>query len=279
VSRPPAWPSLVRRASILGDETTSSKRLAARYGEDGLPRVVKFIHDELGLQGGLDVYNIQYPESVASAQATEAVDDVVERLGPDVQRFILPMFRGRNRSIRVEHVDRTMVAEAPDFASIETLRDRWSSVVGEGEGVFYGLRVTGRAHRSGQVTKVAHLVLQVAALYDGAEPRLVTVERSAGPGGRTETVQSTVEVPEGALLCSDCSGYHAPGVGTLLTSHVSKLTFGSCTMRLERDDDVFVTTLVVPTSAYTIEYDSRSLAKAKDVDSLVGRMTAGDDAR
>ena len=245
------------------------KVVHAHYNEEQLRQVLEFIHNELNGTDGLDVYNIQFPGSVASASASENVDDVLERLGKDVKRFILPMFRGRNRVVRVEHEDRLLIAEAPDFASIEGIRDRWTSFVGTAGKVFYGLRVSGRLPRSSSVSKVLHLVCQVVSLYDdGEDEQNIVLEQQGGPSVRIEPKVTQMEVPSGALLCSDCAGYHAPGVAQRLLSLVAAQTFGSSTVRYRRNEDDFSVTLNIPTNSFKMDYDSETLAKVKDVENL-----------
>ena len=266
------WREVIRKSTSSGKSEEALKVVHAHYDEEQLRQVLAFIHNELSGEDGLDVYNIQYPGSVASASASESVEDVMSRLGKNVKRFILPIFRGRNRVVRVEHDDRLLVAEAPDFASIEGIRDRWTSFVGSDGKMFYGLRVSGRLPRSSSVAKVLHLVCQVVSLYDdGESEQSVVLEQQGGPSVRVEPQITRISVPCGALLCSDCAGYHAPGVAQRLQSLVGAQTFGSSTVIFRRNEDDFSVTLNIPTSSFKMDYDSVALAKVKDVANLWAR--------
>lgn len=258
------WPRLVSN-STQAREQLPVKSLCGKYCPEQLPQVLAFIHHEMKSSPGIDIYNIQYENSVASASSTEMVEDVLSRLSPSVKRFILPMFRGRNRSIRVEHCELSMMSESQDFEAIETLAESWKSFLKDKTVVSYGLHYVGQSSRKGKNEGIVHLCLQVAALFKNEDAGGEIVFEYDGE-------KILFELPNAVVACSDCKGYHAPSVAPNLLKQIWSYSFGEIRLSCRGQGDEFAVKLKLPSNSYDFEYSSCDFSYVRDVENLLLRI-------
>lgn len=261
------WRELVSTPGARRGARTLERRLVACYDPVRLRDVLAFVHSEVQRQADVDLYNVQYDDCVASASALEPVDRVLDRLGEGVRRFVLPSFRGRSGSVRVDHAAGRMEATASSIEELMLLRDEWIAHVGGEGSVVFGVVATGRLAAVREVTRVVHVVLGVVAFNGGG---VVCVERPA-PGGGGDAVTHRVEVPDLVLPCSDCGGYHAPAVAARLRSLLEQASAGTVVLRSGEHPDEVLATLHVPSFVFEFSAWSLDPRRVRDVEGLVTR--------
>lgn len=262
-----AWRELVSTAGARRGARTLERRLVACYDPARLRDVLSFVHTEVQRQADVDLYNVQYDDCVASASALEPVDRVLERLGEGVRRFVLPSFRGRSGSVRVNHAAGRMEATAATVDELVSLRDQWVAHMGREGSVVFGVVAGGRLAAAREASRIVHLLLGVVALHGGG---VVEAERPA-PGGGAEPVTHTIEVPDLVLPCSDCGGYHAPAVAARLRGLVEEAASGTVVLRSGGPPDEVAVTLLLPGFFFEFAAWNLESSRARDVEGLVTR--------